>query len=413
MKIFLSLVFLIANGLFAQTSLEQMDPDELFLRARDFAFSGQRDSARMLLRVALKKSPTYVDLRVLYARTFAWDGRRSEAREELKIALQQQPKYKDALQAAIDVEIWDEKFNDALTLCNTALRFYPNDEELLVKRITIYRELNREGEALLTISILESINPSNPNIRQLRESIKTKSLINSIEAKYTYDWFSGIFNPQHLTSLQYSRSTPIGLLFARANIVNRFNETAAQYEIESYPLITDGMYGFVNYGYSGSILFQKHRAGFELFSKFPENFEASLGIRYLYFRSGSSNTIYTGALGYYFGSYWFSFRPYITSANVSFSRSFSFTARRYFDGNGDFFFAKFGAGFSPDERFRDTTGANLYFLKAQTAGVGVQYSVDPYSLLTLSFDYTNQELSFSPGNYMKVYSLGVGYKYKF
>ena len=47
--------------------------DTLFFRARQLAFSGHYDEARLLCRFVLAKSPNYHDVRILYGRTYAWN----------------------------------------------------------------------------------------------------------------------------------------------------------------------------------------------------------------------------------------------------------------------------------------------------------------------------------------------------
>ncbi|MFA6439410.1 MAG: YaiO family outer membrane beta-barrel protein [Bacteriovoracaceae bacterium] len=416
-KIVVLMVFLLTGDfLSAQTSLDSLGSEDLFLRARDLAFNDRRDSARVLLKLALLKSPAYADIRILLARTYAWDGVRSVARMELAEVLAENPGYKDAYDAAIDVELWDEKLFDALKLCNDAMRYFPNDEDLLVKKAKVYRGLNKDQEALITISNLEEVNRSNPNIQTLRESITTKGILNSAGMSYSYDWTSNTPRPNQIISLQYSRVTKYGSVFGRINLADRRKKTALQYEVEAYPSLMSGMYAYVNYGFSdtaGAVLFPTHRIGLELFFSLPSSFEGSIGSRHLFF-SPKPVTMYTGSLGYYFSNYWFSLRSYITPGSISFSRSLAFTTRWYFGGEGDYLFGKIGGGVSPDEdRFVDTVGANLYNIGSSGIGVGYLYFFDPFSSVTVSFDYSNQELTYKRGSFMNVYSFSVAYKYKF
>ncbi|MBP9212633.1 MAG: YaiO family outer membrane beta-barrel protein [Bacteroidetes bacterium] len=399
----------------AQSFLDSLGAEDLFLRGRELAFSGQRDSARLLLNKALEKSPNYADIRILLARTYAWDGLRTVARMELATVLEQKKGYRDAYDAAIDVEMWDDKYTDALRLCNEAIRYFPNDEELLVKKVKVYRALNRDQEALLTISILEDINRSNPNIEALRESISTKGILNSAGISYSYDWTSESPRPNQIAALQYSRSTRYGTVIGRINMADRRRKTKLQYEVEAYPSIMGGVYAYVNYGYAdtaNAVLFPAHRIGLELFFSLPASFEASIGSRHLYFDPKPVN-IYTGSLGYYIGNYWISLRSYITPGDFSVSRSVSLTTRWYF-GEGHYLFGKAGGGVSPDEdRFIDSAGAAIYNIGSTGLGAGIHYNFDPFSAVTTSFDYSNQELSYDRGTYMDVYSFSVSYKYKF
>lgn len=400
----------------AQTQLDSLDSDELFFNARFLAFNGMRDSARVLLKIALKKSPDYSDIRILLARTYAWDGRRDEARKELKIVLSKQPNYMDAISALIDVELWDDQPVEALKICNAALRKSPNDEDLLLHKAKVLRDMDMDNEALITLSILEDINPSNMEVPKIRESIKSEFILQGVSVNETYDWYSHTYDPTHLAYLQYNRSTYFGSVIARVNLRHRGTKDGIQGEVDAYPRIINGVYAYVSYGFAGtsSALFPMHRAGLEVFFKLPSRFEGSFGARYLNFGPGSDVTIYTGTIGYYYRDYWFSLRPFVIPSSVSFSRSLSFTTRYYYDGIAEeYLSAKIGAGFSPDERNYDPTNGNVYLLKAQSFGIGWQKPIGIYSLLTANVDYTNQELAFSPGSYVAGYSVSVGYRYKF
>ena len=84
----------------------------------------------------------------------------------------------------------------------------------------------------------------------------------------------------------------------------------------------------------------------------------------------------------------------------------------------DYLTVKAGTGFTPDERslqsnagFSGTT--EVFHLKSQTTGIGIQKSIGIYTLLIITFDYTNQELSFVPYDYVKMYSISVGFRWKF
>ncbi|HAP35057.1 MAG TPA: hypothetical protein DCQ28_03620 [Bacteroidetes bacterium] len=414
----LSALWIIAFSqiLFSQTMLDSLDADELFNRARPLAFNGQRDSARMLLKLALQESPNYVDIRIFYARTLAWDGMRDEARKELRTVFNQKPFNIEALLFAIDVEMWDDKPSEALKICVTALRKFPNNEEFLLQKAKILRALNRENEALITLTILEDINPSNPEVPAMRESIKSNFIMHGISASETYDWYNKYYGSNHLVALQYNRSTYFGSVIARLNYRNTRGKDGFQIEVDAYPRIISGIYAYVSYGFAGSSssLFSEHRAGLEAFFKLPESFEGSFGARYLNFGSGSDITIYTGSFGYYYKDYWFSLRPFVTPGSVSFSRSINFTSRYYYNGTAEEYASiKAGAGFSPDERNYDPTNSNVYLLKARSFGIGLQKPFGIYSLLNAGIDYTRQELSFNLGEYVEVYSFSIGYRHKF
>jgi YaiO family outer membrane protein len=401
----------------AQIDTAKFGTDELFMMAREKAFNKQHEEARLLLRMILQRSPSYFDVRILLGRTYAWDGKYDSARIELKHVLIEDPSHKDALNALVDVELWSEEYTQALERVETALRYYPSDEELLLKKARALKNLGRDIEALNTLNQLEDIHPSAQGINSLRQEIDTKTILNGLGINYAADLFSDTFDPMQYMYLQYSRRTPYGSLFGRLNYSHRFQSDGSQIEFDFYPKISDGKYGYFNYGFSTSSLFPKHRLGAEYYTNLPARFEGSLGFRYLFFGPGSSVTIYTGTLGYYYRSYWFSLRPYFTPGTSGVSKSVSLTMRYFFGDVEDYFSVRLSAGFTPDERRiqtdLDLNKTEIYYLNSQTAGFGIQKAIGTRYLLIATFDYTNQEKSFDPGQYLKMYSFSMGVRWKF
>ena len=418
-----TLALILASLLLRHNALAQIDTlkltsDELFSLAREKAFAGQREEARGLCRTILARSPSYSDARILLGRVYAWDGRWEEARVEFRRVLQEKPAYKDALLALLDVEIWDEKYDRALNTVNEELSSRPSDEDLLLKKVRALKGLGRDEEALLILNKLEDLNPSLAEIATLRKSISSTSMSNGIGINYASDRFSDTYDPMEYAYLQLSRRTALGSLFGRVNYSSRFGTHGAQVETDLYPRLADGVYAYLNYGYSNSDLFPKHRAGAEIYTKLPASYEGSVGLRHLYFGPSSSVSIYTGSLGLYFGSYWLSFRPYFIPNNAGLSKSASLTLRRYLGDAESFLSLRAGAGFSADERtIQSNTGfqgqTEVFYLQSQTVGIGIQQGIATYHLFVATFDVTNQELSFSPGNYVVMYSLSVGLRVRF
>jgi len=400
----------------AQTAYDRLSSDELLTLAREKAFKQEHAAARQLLVIALAKSPDNTDIRLFLARVYAWDRIMDSSRIELTRVLQRIPNNFEALSFGIDLEVWDNKPEQALQICNRTLRRFPGSEELLMKKVKILHAMKRDDEALVTLSILEEVNPSNGEIRTMRETIRADYILQGITIHDTYDNYSATYSTSHLVYVQYNRSVYFGTAFARLNVRNQNNRTGLQGEIDLYPRITNGIYAYLNYGFAGSssLLFPEHRVGAEAFFKLPAAFEGSLGMRYLAFGNGTDVMMYTGTAGYYYKDFWFSIRPFIIPGNISFSRSLMFTSRYYYDGSADeYFSARISAGFSPDERNYDPGNKNLYFLSAQTYGLGWQQPIGFTSLLMVNIDYTKQELIIAPGSFVDVLTIAAGYRYKF
>jgi YaiO family outer membrane protein len=414
--LFVALLCLVSHGI-GQTDIDKLTADQIFSKARTEAFAGNREEARRLCRVVIARNPSYYDVQVFLARTYAWDEQYVEARSLLSSVLRESPSNKEAIEALTDVELWDKNFQSALEVANRGLSSYPRDEELLLKKARALARLGKDEEALTVLLTLEEINPTRTEVVSLMESVKARSVLNGIGVNYAFDRFSDVYDAMNYVSFQLSRKTSYGSAFARLNYTDRFQAHGIQVEADLYPRLGDGVYAYLNYGFSQSTLFPKHRLGAEFYTKLPSSFEGSIGLRYLSFDASSTVTMYTGTIGYYFGNYWLSFRPYFIPNHSGISNSASVTMRRYIGDADTFVSLHAGAGFSADERSIQSsagfTGQEVFYLKSQTIGLGWQQNIGSVSMLLGTLDVVNQELSFSPGNYVTMYSLSIGFRTRF
>jgi len=385
--------------------------DKAFKEARELAFEGNRKEARKLARAILEISPDYHDVRILIARTHSWDGNYSIARPELAYVLDKNPNYKDAYSALLDVEIWDEKYETALFVAEKVTKLYPADTILLLKKANVYSKLGQYERSLSTLDQAETLNPGNPEVRSMMKSIKISRLKNTVSISYNRDWFDQIFDPWNTGFVQYSSPTRFGTIIGRLGFADRFGSSGFHPEVDFYPSIAEGVYGYVNFGYSNSFLFPEFRSGAELFFRLPRSFEASAGFRFLNFSSGSV-TILTGNLTKYWKNWMFTARPYVTPGSVGISRSINFITRRYLTNADNYLSLRGGFGFSPEERrFQDVSG-DVFFVKSWFIGAEAEKTVS-YNLIVFgALTFTRQELTFDPGNFNSSFGLNTGFRIK-
>lgn len=407
--LFLSIVFLCPGWAFSQ---EIDNVDTAFEEARQLAFDGEREEARKLAYAILEISPDYHDVRILIARTYSWDGQYNDSRRELAYVLENTPDHKDALMASIDNEIWAEKPDVAVQFATIATRYYPVDVPVLLKSANAHQSAGMDREVVLILNRVDQINPSNSEARELRRSIRISNQNYTLTGSYTYDHYSEVFGPAQKGHIQLARRTSIGSIIGRLNYGNRFDTIGFQPEIDFYPSIADGWYGYLNVGYTKSSIFPEFRAGAELHKRIPYGFELSLGFRYLKFQN-SDVIIYTGTITKYQGNWLFTFRPYITPSSVGISRSINLLARRYFAGPDNYVTFRGGFGFSPEERrFQDVSG-DVFFTESQFLGIDAFKSLSHTVSLFASFDVAKQELSFSPGDFTEIYTFNGGIQIRF
>lgn len=172
--------------------------------------------------------------------------------------------------------------------------------------------------------------------------------INRAWVEYGYVHLSGGADPWHLVTGEVSRRSRAGSLVGRVDFAERFGMTGVQVEAESYPRISERLYGYVNVGHSGAEIFPEWRYGAELYGTLHGGFEASAGFRRLQFDEVDV-TLFTGSVSRYVGKWYLSARPFVTVDDDETVTSGALLARRYYDRGRSFATLIAGAGSTPSE----------------------------------------------------------------
>ncbi len=412
--------------------------DYLFQKARNLAFNKQRAEARAICRQILLKSPDYTDVRVLIGRTYEWDNKPDSARIELKKVINK-GYYEDAVSALIDVETWEDRTDSALFYADLALKHNPNNEEILLKKAKLLIKKGDEPGAVSVLKqILDNINPSNKEARDLLESLKAAKMYNRIELGWSNEYFDEKLGASwirnwNVYTLGYSHRFPkVGNIFFKTNLgtMNTDKRVSKQFDIDIY---TNGgifkkEYFNLSYGYSPEDrYFPRHHAGVELYQSLPHAWEASIGVRLLafygspnfrYFREvnriltepiggGSGIYIFTGSIGKYWKNYWFSLRPYVTPSRKYFkiankfeekvSVSLYLSARYYFATSNDYLSLTIGAGQGPN--YVNTFMNSVEINRSQSISAGYSHIFKKRILFLASFGIFHDEYKRSPSKY--------------
>lgn len=381
--------------------------DDDFERARELAFAGEREQARTLLAEILAESPEHWDARILLGRVFAWDGRYEEAREQLLVVVRAKPGYADARVALTDVELWSDNPERALEVIEEGLRNEPTRQEFLLRKARAQDKLGELGGASVTLDRLLDINPSHTEAQRLFRRVRVNRATNEIGVSYGYTGVDDLDRPWHEASFWLGSRTAIGSVIARVNFANRFDQSTAQYELDAYPRIVKGLYLYLNYGYSPYRLYPRHRYAAEAYVNVAGGLEFSAGFRRLEFEN-TDVTIYTGTIAKYQGSWWISFRPYITPKTEGTSRSYQATIRRYF-GNADSWLGVVGGvGSSPGEL---VDSIDLTRRDSWKVGLRGQAPFGDLFLIKYAAGYDREELL--SDRVRRSFSVGLGFERRF
>lgn len=341
---------LLTLALFVEPSyLNGEAPDPVAL-SRRLSKEGRTTEALAVLERHLAAEPSDSDVRVLYGTMLSWDGRYPEAREQLERILAQNPGHGDALPALINLEIWSDHPERAAQLARDGLRRRPTSTTLLLALAKALKNQHQPREAAQIVQRLLELDPRNQQGVQLSESLSDEMQHWESAISHSAEWFSDGRTPWHETQLALKRQTPLGSVIGRYSRADRFSSGSHQAEVDFYPRIRPGTYGYVNFGVSPDAnLYPRYRVGADLFQSLGAGFEGSGGYRRLGF-SGNVN-IYTAALSKYYGNWLFTGRTFITPDSSGTSRSFQLSARRYIGGSGlDYWGIRVGHGSSPVEQ---------------------------------------------------------------
>jgi YaiO family outer membrane protein len=405
-----------AFELYQQLNTSDDDP---YLKALELAHAGRTDEALVIAIDLYEKQPHYHDAAVLIARIYSWNKNFDSARYYLRKVTEKDARYHDALAASIDVELWDGNQEEALDASIHALSLYPDDESFLIRKARAYILIGNYKDASSVLNLVISINPDNQEAIDLLKRLSSPGFYhyrenNYVLAGYSGDYFNVPYNRRlHIGTAGYSHYSAIGPVIGKINFANTFIDgtgltryPSLQYEIESYPRLSQRFYLMLNYAYSRGLVFPEHRAAFEIFRELPSGFEGSAGVRYLYW--DRDYFFYTGSLGKYYGEMWFSLRPYIFPHNSGVSSSWYFNARKYFNTSDDFAGIIIGFGLSPDEGVFDPTARD--FLNANSAGFEYSAGVTPDLLIRGSLRFEYEEFMVSSA-YRNRWMFNIGLRY--
>lgn len=396
---------------FGNASAQSFDPDEAFKEARTLAFDGKKTEAEQLLNKVVAKYPNYDEVRLFLATVYGWDEKYKLARKEFQILVQKDKTSKEYWVGYIKNEMWADQNRTAIELAKDGLAVLPNDFDITILKASAERNNQDIATAFKTIDDYLGRFPKDEAALKFKKELKETTATNSISIAASRDYFSQIYGQMHYYNIQFGKETKYGSVIGRYNLNQKFDTYGSQFEIDAYPSITNGMYGYLNVGYSNSSIFPGFRCGAQVYKSLPRGFEASVGFRSLKFGENYTN-IYTGSVGKYFGNSFVFVVPYLIPSEEGLSKSATFTYRKYGANEEQFFGVAVGLGFSPEvNRFGlDAINQPIVSLKSQKLSLVNNFKVKSNkTVIGIGASIMHQESIFDPGQYFWVTSVNLAY----
>jgi YaiO family outer membrane protein len=307
--------------------------ENVLTQARALSTEGHANQAISLLNEHLSSTPDDSDARVLLGLICSWNKRYDEGRRAFSAVLAADPDYKDAVLGLINLELWSGHSGRAEEIARQSLALRPQDPDYLAALDKV------KSEQIATIAAT----------KHRDATAAADSLAWEVGVGESNIFFSDKRSSWHETAVDVAHNFTAGWVTATFSHASWFGEGSNLIDLESYPRIRPGTYGFVDVAFSpDATLYAHHRFGGEIFQNLPHGFEASAGFRYM--RFNSNTLLYTGSFGRYFGNYWVLGRTFINpDPATGVSQSYQVSARRY-SGDADHYVGlRFGYGASPFE----------------------------------------------------------------
>jgi YaiO family outer membrane protein len=349
-------------------------PGDVRTQARTAAMEGHRREAVSLLQTHLAGSPRDVDARLLLGVVLSWDGAYDDARKELQQVLDQSPTYNDARVALANVAWWTGQYEDLYSLAVTGRSQRPHDVEWLMQEARALEGLGRPREARQSLVALLARQPGHQQARALKVRLDAQLRPWTLTMGYGGDRFSDGRTPWSESSVGLSRQTPVGSVIGRVSRTSRFGLSDQMYEVEFYPTVRPGTYGFVSYGRArDDSLFPDFRMAADLYQSLGRGYEASVGVRRLAF--AATTDIYLATLTKYAGNWMLTGKVFAVPdyEGPQDSVSYHALARRYIRGDGESFLS---AGYSRGRSREEIADrSELALLDADTFRAGAEVLV--------------------------------------
>jgi YaiO family outer membrane protein len=404
LKNFSSIIAILSCALFssAQDLAYNGNPDTSYFTARDLAFAGERDAARDTLKQVLTKYPDYTDVRCLLAKTYSWDNEFDKARLQFNRITSGERENKEAWIAAIKNEQYAKNLNIALGMTNKALLFLKDDTDILTLKAEIMQQISDK-------QLLQNVLKATKNEETTNQSITLATQSEVFDAE---------LDAMYYGSLEYKKQTNWGVLIPRLTFNRRFNINGIQAEVDAYPRFSKTLSGYLNYGFSTSPIFPRHRIGGEVLKELPKAMELSLGFRHLSFENDDA-TILTGTFGIYRGNYYAVLRPYVVpDSRKGIGVSGNLLVRRYLKDGNNFLGLNLVYGFDTElNQFivdGELLAETLLYLEAQRLRLEYQFTnTKGNNLYKANLGVNRQELAFSSGELFLSITAGISYQVKF
>lgn len=318
----------------------------------------------------------------------AWDTAQLVLREAYKY----QPEDTLLLQQLVNNFLALQQYDSAAAYADKGLQLQAGHPGLLMKKAAAQEAMKDYSGAAATVAALQRLQPGNKELQHYRLLLQSKTYRNQAGIIHLQSIYDNGNRPANVTALQYLRFHNRGSVGGRISYADRPGGSGVQLEAETYYTHNKKYYSYGMFGWSGSEVFPRIRAGYSLFRNLGKDWEAELGARYLKTDS-AANYAAVWSAGKLWNRYWANLRGYVITEDGNWYQAYTLTNRFYVGERKDFISFTLSLGNTPDDRARNYQFNNNASFLAGGAGLGFLKTFAYRTSLGLFGNWTYQRLT--------------------
>lgn len=314
-------------GMIISAQGQNSPAQENFEEAKELAANGEYDRAIKLMEDLRVLFPQNDDFSIYLARVYSWKKDYTKAIDILTPLTKAENTSEEAVEVMITIQLWAGNFEEVIQYSNLAFTEYRNRQFQIQKAVAL-EGLNRDMEAKKILKETILYDPENTEARALQTRIFQKNK-NQISFSYLNTSFSDPgFKPWHLSYVEYKRDLGNVPVLARLNYGTLFGLNGSLFEVDAYPKTWENSYLYLNAGAAiDTPIFPQIKGGLEYFQSLNENFEISVGGKYLGFEETEVLLLNTGITYSTRSNLRFNYKPYLTQTEGNWLTSHSLAFR--------------------------------------------------------------------------------------
>lgn len=409
------IIITLLNVLVLKAQEHKMNVDSLYYQAKALYTTKSYNDALIKLNKGLLIAPEYIDIRVLRTRVCQALELLDQSSKDLNLLINENSSkgYKNLVVNQINLSNTSKELTYFIKKIDS---FYINDNDYKLSKIEAYIKLNDHEKAK---SISKTVNESSLNQEQnYRYRIALKR-INKNQVGVYHEVLSFLDDyplkkSWNTSRLEYMRFIGAHAIIARVSYSKRFINDALLYELESYPVFSKKLYGFVNLSNSAkSDFFQNFGTSASLFYSATKWIEVEGGFRYFSYNNNVEALSYVFGLTSYVNKFYLNARTFIgPKVENTYVQNYQLNVRYYLNNNTDNYgYFRIGTGISPDQTTRFSQIITDPNLNSFYTTIGLSKSIGNHYTVHGDVGYLNQELPRNKTGNQINGSIGIKYRF--